>query len=125
MASKVKSVWAIDIGNTSLKALHLRYNGQDVEVIGLDKLEHPKPLFQEGLTEEDRKQITSETLLKFIEKNNVTKKDNIAISVPGQNSFARFINLPPVDPKGIQKSYNTKLFSRYHLILMRLNGTGS
>lgn len=103
MASKVKSVWAIDIGNASLKALHLRYNGQSVEVVGLDKTEHSKPLFQDGLTEEDRKRITSETLARFIEKNNVTKKDNIAIGVPGQSSFARFINLPPVEPKGIPK----------------------
>jgi type IV pilus assembly protein PilM len=95
-----KSVWAIDIGNNSLKALRLRQSGENIEVIGLDYIEHPRILSAENITEDDKNQIIRATLSTFAGKNDLSK-DPIAISVPGQTSFARFIKLPPVDPKRV------------------------
>jgi len=99
MAS-VKSVWAIDIGNNSLKALRLQQSGENIEVTGLDYIEHSKILSAENITEDEKNQIIRATLNIFAGRNNLSK-DPIAISVPGQTSFARFIKLPPVDPKRV------------------------
>jgi len=95
-----KSVWAIDIGNNSLKALRLQQTGENIEVIGLDYIEHPKILSGENITEDEKNQIMRTTLSTFAGRNDLSK-DPIAISVPGQTSFARFIKLPPVDPKRV------------------------
>jgi len=95
-----KPVWAIDIGNNSLKALRLVQNGDKVEVIGLDYIEHPKVLSAEGITEEEKDQIIQATLNTFAARNELSKNP-VAISVPGQTSFARFIKLPPVEPKRV------------------------
>src|SRR4030042_239966 len=94
-----KSVWAIDIGNNSLKALRLRKSEEKIEVIGLDYIEHTKVLFAETPKEEKNQRIR-ETLHTFAGRNDLGK-DTIAISVPGQTSFARFIKLPPVDEKRV------------------------
>ncbi len=95
-----KSIWAIDIGNNSLKALRLGQSGEDIEVIGLDYIEHPKILSAENTTEDEKNQVIRATLSIFAGRNDLSK-DPIAISVPGQTSFARFIKLPPVDPKRV------------------------
>ncbi len=100
MAAGVRSVWAIDIGNNSLKALRLQSAGDRVEVIGLDYIEHPKVLSAEGVSEEEKNQIIRASLATFAGRNELGK-DEVAISVPGQTSFARFIKLPPVEPKKI------------------------
>ncbi|MBN1788258.1 MAG: type IV pilus assembly protein PilM [Sedimentisphaerales bacterium] len=94
-----KSVWAIDIGNNSLKALRLRQSDEKIEVIGLDYIEHTQSIFTET-SEEEKNQIIRESLHIFAERNELGK-DLIAISVPGQTSFARFIKLPPVEEKRV------------------------
>lgn len=95
-----KSVWAIDIGNNSLKALRLQQTAENIEVIGLDYIEHSKILSAENITEDEKNQIIQNTLNTFAARNELSK-DPIAISVPGQTSFARFVKLPPVDPKRV------------------------
>lgn len=100
MASK--RTWAIDIGSNALKALHLQWNGESIEVIGFDYIEHSQFLSAPGMTEEKKQDIVRETLHTFAERQEV-HKDPVAISVPGRNSFARFVQLPPVEKKGIPK----------------------
>jgi type IV pilus assembly protein PilM len=95
-----KPVWAIDIGNCSLKALRIQQAAEKIEVVGLDYIEHTKILSAEGITEEEKNQIIRSTLKTLAGRNDLSK-DPIAISVPGQTSFARFIKLPPVDPKRV------------------------
>lgn len=100
MASGTRGIWAIDIGNSSLKALHLRPSDQGPEVIGFDFLEHARILNQDGVSSGDREEAIGETLHKFVEKH-APLTDEFAIAVSGQNSFARFIKLPPVEKKKI------------------------
>jgi type IV pilus assembly protein PilM len=100
MAAGGRSVWAIDIGNNSLKALRLQQAGDRIEAIGLDYVEHSKVLSAEGLSEEEKNQIIRATLATFAGRNELGK-DEVAISVAGQTSFARFIKLPPVEPKKV------------------------
>lgn len=100
MASKTRGIWAMDIGSNSLKALHLRPSEHGPEVVGFDFLEHARILNQDGVSAGDREEAIGETLHKFVEKHEPGQEE-FAIAVSGQNSFARFIKLPPVEKKRI------------------------
>jgi len=100
MAAETGTVWAIDIGNNSLKALYLSTERGVVEVIGFDNIRHGKILSGDGVTDAEREELVALSLRKFVNKYDLSM-DEIAISVPSQNSFARFVNLPPVEAKRI------------------------
>jgi type IV pilus assembly protein PilM len=101
MALEYNSVWAIDIGNNSLKALRLRNAGGDVlEVIGFDNIQHGKVLTGSGIKPAERDELIALSLRQFVKQNDLGR-DDIVVSVPSQNSFARFVKLPPVEPKRI------------------------
>ncbi|MDD5064509.1 MAG: type IV pilus assembly protein PilM [Phycisphaerae bacterium] len=100
MAGEYNSVWAIDIGNNSLKALRLRNEGGVVEVIGFDNIQHGKVLTGSGMKPEERDELIALSLRQFVKQNGLGK-DDIVVSVPSQNSFARFVKLPPVEQKRI------------------------
>jgi type IV pilus assembly protein PilM len=103
MASKSKMVWGVDIGNSCLKAMRIRESADGLAITDIDRIEYSSPLVGLNMDDPKRKQVISETLRAFIDRHSITKSDDIAISVPGQSSFARFISLPPVEPKGIPK----------------------
>ncbi len=94
-----ETVWGIDIGNTSLKALHCRAAAEPgrIEAIGFDFIEHSKIMSQPGA---EPAEILVETLKEFLARNN-TKGSKVAISVSGQNTISRFLKLPPVDAKKV------------------------
>jgi len=100
MAAETGTVWAIDIGNSSLKALYLSTERGVVEVIGFDNIPHGKILSGSNVTEAEREELIALSLRKFVNKYDLSM-DEIAVSVPSQNSFARFVNLPPVEAKRI------------------------
>ena len=100
MAAGTRTVWALDVGNSSLKALRLRQAGDNIEVVALDYIEHSKILSAGEISPDEKSAIIGETLSTFVGRNELGK-DEVAISVPGQTSFARFIKLPPVEPKRI------------------------
>lgn len=100
MGSSVHAVWAIDIGSNALKALRFVHGDEGIEVIGFDYVEHSRILSGEGVTPEQKEAIIADTLHVFASRNEVDK-DEVGISVAGHNSFARFIKLPPVEPKRI------------------------
>ena len=100
MAQKTGSVWAIDIGNTSLKALRLSNEAGVLEVIGFDNIPHGKVLSGAGINEQEKQELIALSLRQFVQQNDLGN-DEIIISVPSQNRFASFVNLPPVEPKRI------------------------
>jgi type IV pilus assembly protein PilM len=100
MASAVRGVWAIDIGSSALKALQMHQGDEGLEVIDFAYLEHSHNLSSGDVSPEEKEQITVETLRKFLDEKDLGKSE-VAISIAGQNSFARFINLPPVEAKKI------------------------
>jgi type IV pilus assembly protein PilM len=100
MAAETGTVWAIDIGNSSLKALYLSTERGVVEVIGFDNIRHGKILSGSDVTDAEREELIALSLRQFVNKYDLSM-DEIAISVPSQNSFARFVNLPPVEEKRI------------------------
>ncbi len=100
MALESGSVWAIDIGNNSLKALHLRSVGETVEVIGFDNIQHGKILNGSGVKPAERDELIALSLRQFVKQNDLSKAE-VVVSVPSHNSFARFVKLPPVEQKRI------------------------
>ncbi len=105
MASTTSSVWAIDIGNCSLKAMQLTAVGDGVQVTDFDVVQHSKILNGTGVSDEEKKELIAYSLNLFIERNGVGKEE-VVISVPSQNSFARFVKLPPVEEKKIPEMVN-------------------
>jgi type IV pilus assembly protein PilM len=97
MAAASDAVWAIDLGNNSLKALHLVAVGETVQVIGFDHIPHGKVLAS-GVSAAEKEELVAITLRQFVQNNDLGF-DPIIISVPSQNSFARFVTLPPVEAK--------------------------
>ena len=55
MAEKIGSVWAVDIGNTSLKALRLSNESGALEVTGFEHIHHQKVLSGSGIKDQEKR----------------------------------------------------------------------
>jgi len=100
MAAITGAVWAIDIGNNSLKALRLSAEGGAVAVVGFENIQHGKILTGSGVKPAERDELVALSLRQLVNQQNLGK-DDIIVSVPSQNSFSRFVKLPPVEKKRI------------------------
>jgi len=90
------AVWGIDVGQCALKALKLRaVEGGKVEAVAFDVIEHPKILSQ---PDADRDELIAAALEKFASRNE-WQGDAFFVGVPGQQTFARFCKMPPIDLK--------------------------
>ncbi|MBP7748274.1 MAG: pilus assembly protein PilM [Phycisphaerae bacterium] len=90
------AVWGIDVGQCALKAIKLRpAEGGKVECVAFDVIEHPKILSQ---PDADRDELISSALEKFASRND-WQGDRFVVGVPGQQTFARFCKMPPIDLK--------------------------
>lgn len=90
-----RGFWGIEIGQAGLKALRI----QSVEGAGkavatnFDYIPHAKLLSQPDAVPEE---LIASALDTFLARND-TRGDAVAISVPAQQTLARFIQLPPVE----------------------------
>jgi type IV pilus assembly protein PilM len=87
--------WGIDIGNRALKAVKLQRTAEGVKMTDFAAIEHDTILSEAG---DDRDSLVQTSLARFAGRHD-TKKAAVAVSVSGQQSFARFVKLPPVEPK--------------------------
>ena len=92
-----RSAWGIDIGNRALKAIKLVRDGDSVRVDDFDVIEHETVLSNSG---DNREQLIINALNQFSARHPM-KGGAVSVGVSGQSSFARFIKLPPVEPKKI------------------------
>src|SRR5215204_1276187 len=92
-----RSAWGIDIGNRALKAIKLVRDGDRFRVDDFEIIEHEQILSQAG----DNKESLLQTALAHFMERHETKNSVVGVSVSGQQSFARFIKLPPVEEKKI------------------------
>src|SRR5690606_21982048 len=92
------AVWGIDVGQFALRAMKLRHaeDGR-IEIVAFDVVEYPKILSQ---PDAEPAELIGEALEKFISRNEL-QGDEFVIGVPGQQTFARFCKLPPVEAKKI------------------------
>ncbi len=95
--ARAKSVWGIDIGQCALKALKLSDADGKFQVDAFEVIEHPENLRGPDV---DRADVFINALGQFLAKHDVSGSA-VAVSVPGQSSFMRFVKLPPVESKRI------------------------
>ena len=95
--ANARSAWGIDIGNRALKAVKLTRDGDRLRVSDVEVIEHEQILSSAG---DNKESYVQAALASFVQRH-PTKGSVIGISVSGQSSFARFIKLPPVEPKKI------------------------
>lgn len=93
--AETRAAWGIDIGQSALKAIKLRYIESAGQVVAesFDYVPFPKILSQPDAIPEE---IVPQAMETFLSRNNL-KGDLVGISVPGQSALARFIQLPPVE----------------------------
>ncbi|MFK7736544.1 MAG: type IV pilus assembly protein PilM [Pirellulaceae bacterium] len=89
------SVWGIEIGQSALKALRCRVDGDQIVAEAFDYIEYPKILSQ---PESDSEAMVKEALETFVSRNDL-KKTRVALSVPGSSGLAKFFKPPPVELK--------------------------
>ena len=89
--------WGIDIGNRALKAIKLTQGPEGLQIDDFDVVEHEQVLSNAG---DNRESLLQAALANFVQRHELQGVP-VAIGVSGQNSFARFIKLPPVEPKKI------------------------
>ncbi len=89
--------WGIDIGNRALKAVKVVRDGDTLRVDDFEFIEHETILSQAG---DNRESLIQTALASFVQRHSF-KGGVVSIGVSGQNSFARFVKLPPVDEKKI------------------------
>src|SRR3954449_7417138 len=89
--------WGIDVGNRALKAVKLVREGDGLRVDDFDVIEHETVLSNAG---DNREELIKTALSNFVTRH-PGKGGQYAVGVSGQASFARFIKLPPVEPKKI------------------------
>ncbi|HWB54763.1 MAG TPA: type IV pilus assembly protein PilM [Tepidisphaeraceae bacterium] len=89
--------WGIDVGNRALKAVKLVREGDRLRVVDFEVIEYESVLSNAG---DNRDSLIQGAVANFVQKHNI--RGGIAsVGVSGQSSFARFIKLPPVEPKKI------------------------
>lgn len=96
MAS-ARFAWGIDIGNRALKAIKLQRQGDGLKITDFEVIEHEQVLSAAG---DNRDALVQSALAQFVQRH-PTKGGVVAVGVSGQQSFARFIKLPPVETKKI------------------------
>src|SRR5688500_11590364 len=89
--------WGIDVGNRALKAVKLVRDGDQYRVDEFEVIEHETVLSNAG---DNRESLIQTSLANFVQRH-PGKGGVAAVGVSGQASFARFIKLPPVEPKKI------------------------
>ncbi len=90
--------WGIDVGNRALKAVKLAPEGEGFRVDDFEVIEHETVLSAAG---DNREGLIQSALANFVQRHPGVEKGQVGIGVSGQQSFARFIKLPPVEKKKI------------------------
>ncbi len=90
--------WGIDVGNRALKAIKLVAGAEGLVVDDFDVIEHETVLSEAG---DNREGLIQTALANFVARHPGIEKGQVGVGVTGQQSFARFIKLPPVEAKKI------------------------
>ncbi|MCL4222162.1 MAG: type IV pilus assembly protein PilM [Phycisphaerales bacterium] len=96
MASS-NTCWGIEIGAGGVRGLKLQADGGSIRVLDFISFDHPKVLSTPELDQDDAMRVALGMLASQYDLSNA----QVAISVPGHQSFARFAKLPPVEPKKV------------------------
>ena len=97
--AKNESIWGLDLGVTSLKAIELTVNKSGdttCQVKNCVLLPHSTPLHT--VDEENRAEVMSQTLEQFTDIAE-SKRPRVVLGFPGRRGLARFFEMPPARGK--------------------------
>jgi len=89
--------WGIEIGAGAIKAVKLEVDDKRVTLLDYALIDHPKVLSSPDVDANDVLRVSLGALVSQYD----LSRASIAVSVPGDASFARFAKLPPVEPKKV------------------------
>ncbi len=92
-----RTVWAIDVGHSALRAVKARRFADRVQVLSLEVVEYRQSLVSPGV---DRDVQIQQAVHTFVARNDLRGCD-VAVVVPAPSALVRFIQLPPVDRSAI------------------------
>jgi type IV pilus assembly protein PilM len=90
------TVWSLDVGRSSLKAVKLRRERNNIEILAIDKIDY-KP----GENGVDFASKAKEAINAFRIRNDV--KEPIVVAHNGQGTLSRFIKIPAFDEKKVKE----------------------
>ncbi len=90
------TVWSVDLGKASLKAVKLRREKNNLEILDIDKIDYPI-----GLNGVDSVQQAKEALNAFKIRKEV--REPVVVAHPGQGTFSRFIKVPAFEAKKLKE----------------------
>ena len=88
------SIWAIDVGQSSLKGLNATKGKNGIVIETAVLIEYPQLVDAAGPAERD--QMIADAVDKFVEKSGIKPGERVALSIPSVGAIVRFISLPPV-----------------------------
>ena len=92
----ISTVWSIDVGKSSLKAVKISREQTSLEILAVDKID-----FEANDSGVDSIGQAKEALRTFAARNTIDCP--VAVLHPSRSAFSRFIQLPPVDPKKLEE----------------------
>jgi len=92
----INTVWSIDVGKSSLKAIKIHREQSSLEIIAVDKID-----FEATDSGIDSIGQAKNAMRTFAARNTIDCP--VAVVHPSRSAFSRFINLPPVDSKELDK----------------------
>ena len=98
MAGKNKAAWGIDVGQYGFRAMKLEQTSQGLQAADFAVIDYPESLASLPTASHD--QVIRQAITEFLAGHNL-KGAAVVVGVPGRNSQARFVALPPVEPKKI------------------------
>lgn len=90
------TIWSVDLGKSALKAVKLRRDKNNIEILAIDKIDYP--LTARGAL--DGNDDAREALSVFRTRNEV--REPLVVAHPGQGTFSRFIKVPAFDAKKVK-----------------------
>ncbi len=92
----ISTVWSVDVGKSSLKAVKIHRDQTSLEIVAVDKID-----FEGGDVGIDSIGQAKAALRTFASRNTIDCP--VAVLHPSRSAFSRFIQLPPVDPKKLEE----------------------
>jgi len=92
----ISTVWSLEVGKSSLKAVKLHRDQAALEIVAVDKID-----YEAGESGIDAVSESKSALRTFASRNTIDCP--VAVVHPSRSAFSRFIQLPPVDPKKLEE----------------------
>ncbi len=100
-----RTAWGIDLGGSSLKAVKLVCDEQTGAMVvqACERIEYTRSLSQAADANQER-EILKQALEVFTSRETLGESDKICVSIRGTGVLARFVKIPPVDDKNLEKT---------------------